>query len=509
MTKYINRFHFSGLILDKADGVPLHRQLYEHIRKGILQGQIRPDTRLPATRTLSRELKISRNTVMSAYKQLIAEGYLETNIGADTRVTHTLPETILNVGSHLNIAKDSGQDALSEANVSLSEQGDIITQQPYPYWDKTGARPFSSSQPGVDEFPVKLWEKIIVSSWRNLATDDLCYPSPLGHRPLRETISTYIQASRGVKCTADQVIITNGTQQALSLIATLLLNSGDTVWVENPSYNGVKLTFNLRQATVIPIPVDEQGLIVEEGIQQACDARIAYITPSHQYPLGVTMSLTRRLELLRWAAQNDAWIIEDDYDSEIRYAGYPLEALQGLDDSGRVIYVGTFSKVLFPSLRVGFMVVPKQLVEPLRAARAYIDRGNAILEQEAINLFIKGGHLARHLRRMRTLYERRQQVLVEMAQQFLSPFLEIQSSEAGLHLIGWLPDEVDDSLVSDQLMAGGIYAPPLSYFSLTPLTQSGLVLGYATIPEGEIVTAVKKMQRILQKGSGIRDRGSA
>ena len=498
MTKYINQFHFNGLILNKLEPIPLHRQLYEHIRLGILKGQIKPDTRLPPTRALAKELDVSRNTIMSAYKQLIAEGYLETNMGADTRVTHTLPESILNVEIDQFDDSSSKLNQASSVETNLSNQGNLITQLPYPYWDRTGSRPFSSSQPGVDAFPQKLWEKILVSSWRNLTADDLCYPSALGYRPLRETIASYIQASRGVNCTADQVVITNGTQQALSLSTSLLLNAGDTVWVENPSYNGVKIALNLRQANIIPIDVDEHGLIFESGIETAPDACMVCITPSHQYPLGVTMSLTRRLALLRWAAENSVWIIEDDYDSEIRYAGYPLESLQGLDEAGRVIYLGTFSKVLYPSLRMGFMVVPPALVEPMRAARAYIDRGNSILEQEAVNQFVKGGHLARHIRRMRTLYESRQTALVEMAQQFLRDFIDIQPSSAGLHLVGWLPHGVDDREVSQKLMDNGIYAPPLSYFSIKPLERGGLVLGYATVPENEIVTAVKKMQQILQ-----------
>ncbi len=499
MAKLITHFHFSGLTLNKTDKTPLHRQLYEYIRLRILQGQIKPDTRLPPTRTLAKELNISRNTVMNAYKQLIAEGYLETNMGADTRVTHTLPESTLHVEQSESLQLPSHLSKFAEQPTNLSNQGHLIVDLPYPYWDRTGSRPFSSSQPGVDAFPKKVWEKTLISSWRHLKSDDLCYPSPLGHRPLRETLASYLQTTRGVNCTADQIIITNGTQQALSIATTLLLNNGETVWVENPSYNGVKIALSIRQANLVPIEVDDDGLNFELGLEKAPDAKMVCISPSHQYPLGVTLSLTRRLELLRWAAENDVWIIEDDYDSEIRYAGYPLESLQGLDENGRVIYMGTFSKVLYPSLRIGYMVVPKPLVEPLRAARAYIDRGNSILEQEAIHQFIQNGHLGRHLRRMRTLYENRQTELVKAAQRFLPGLLDVQPSNAGLHLVGWLPDGADDELISQTLMNGGIYAPPLSYFALEPITRAGLVLGYATVREGEIVTAVKQMADLLRK----------
>lgn len=498
MSNFANQHQFSIISFDRSSPIPLHRQLYEHIREGILRGQLKADARLPPTRQLAKQLAISRNTVTNAYKQLIAEGYLESSRGAHTRVTHTLPESMLHV-EKTAVSTNKKPSKPDQDALHLSVHGQSFLRQPYPYWDRTGARPFSSSQPGVDAFPHPLWEKMLISSWRSISKDDLCYPSPLGYRPLRETLARYIQASRGVRCNAEQVIITNGTQQALSLITTLLLNPGDAVWVEDPSYNGIKLALNLRQAVTVPIPVDTQGLRVSEGIRLAKNGRMAYITPSHQYPLGVTMSLTRRLELLQWAAEQNAWIIEDDYDSEIRYKGYPLEALQGLDQSGRVIYLGTFSKVLFPSLRVGFMVVPQPLVEPLRAARAYIDRGNAVLEQMAIQRFIEEGHLGRHLRRMRTLYEQRQRVFVEMVHDFLAPTVEVFPSEAGLHLVGWLPEGVNDEHVSAHLMQGGIYAPPLSYFSLAPVPRGGLVLGYATISEEEIVTAVKKMRHLMRQ----------
>ncbi|MEM7336929.1 MAG: PLP-dependent aminotransferase family protein [Chloroflexota bacterium] len=499
MSKIVNHFHFSGLDLKKNHPTPLHRQLYEYIRLRILQGQIKPDTRLPPTRTLAKDLKISRNTVLNAYKQLIAEGYLETHMGADTRVTHNLPDSNLQVGKPTLNQKTSAADERKLTHVNLSDQGKLIVELPYPYWDRTGSRPFTSSQPGVDAFPNKVWEKTLTASWRNLKSEELCYPSPLGHRPLRETLATYLQTSRGLNCSPEQVIITNGTQQALTVATTLLLNKGDTVWVENPSYNGVKIALQLRQAKLIPVEVDKEGLNFDLGLEKAPQARMVCISPSHQYPLGVTMSLTRRLALLRWAAENDVWIIEDDYDSEIRYAGYPMESLQGLDEAGRVIYMGTYSKVLFPSLRIGYMVVPKSLIEPLRAARAYFDRGNSILEQEAVHQFIQNGHLERHLRRMRTLYEVRQTRLVDMAHHYCRGLLDVEPSNAGLHLVGWLPDGNNDQLVSKALMNGDIYAPPLTYFASEPLNRAGLVLGYATVPEDQIETAVKKMAQLLNQ----------
>ncbi len=489
-----------GIQLNREQDLPLYRQLYEYLREQILTGKLSPNTQLPATRTLAKELDISRNTVLNAYKQLIDEGYLESYGGGYTRVTHTLPEQVLTI--------DGAKTAAAQANLSenrpekppkLSKMGETIVELPYPYWDRSGSRPFSSSQPSVESFPSGVWEKCLLTSWRSIQSEELSYPNALGYRPLRKSLASYLQSTRGVNCTADQVVITNGTQHALSTIFTLLLNKGDEVWVENPSYNGVKIALTQVEANIIPVNIDDQGLIFEEGFQQSPNGRMACISPSHQYPLGATMSLTRRLELLDWAERNEAWIIEDDYDSEYRYSGYPIEALQGLDKAGRVIYMGTFSKVLFPALRLGYMILPKSLVEPYRAARAFSDRGTRILEQVTVYHFIEEGHLGRHIRKMRTLYAERQEVLIEMAHKFLGGMLELEPNNVGLHLVGWLPAGMDDDSVSKHLLADGIYAPPLSYFSLTPLPRPGLIMGYAAIPANDIVSAVKQMSWSLRK----------
>ena len=503
MTRLTPNIIFSGLTLKRSSNLPLHRQIYEYLRGRILEGQIRPGMRLPATRTLASELGVSRNTVMNAYRQLMDEGYLEAFAGSDTRVTHTLPEKLLSVEKSSNDRPHSTHKVV-EVPPRLSETGEIIMNLQYPYWDRSGARPFSSAQPGVDQFPFRIWEKVLLAAWRSLDPIDLSYPSSLGYLPLRETLAYHLQETRGVRCEPDQVIITNGAQQALATTMRLLLNKGDQVWVENPSYNGVKIALRQQQAEIVSVSVDEHGLVFEEGMDKAPDARMVCISPSHQYPLGVTMDLTRRLELLSWAEQNEAWIIEDDYDSEYRYRGYPLEALQGLDKAGRVIYIGTFSKVLYPAMRLGYMVVPKPLVEPFRLARAYADRGSRLLDQAAVNLFIQEGHMARHIRKMRTLYAERQAVLIDMAKRFLSGQLIIEPSDAGLHLVGWLPYGVNDRDLSVHLLEDGIYAPPLSYFAIDPLIRGGLIMGYAAVKEDDIITAVKQMGDSLEKWRRIK-----
>jgi GntR family transcriptional regulator/MocR family aminotransferase len=321
---------------------------------------------------------------------------------------------------------------------NLSERGSLITQ--IPFVEKSLPRAFCPSLPAVDAFPFKLWKKLWLESWRELTAEQLGYGAALGYWPLREAIATYLQAARGLRCTAEQVIITNGAQQALSLSALLLLNKGDQAWVENPSFNGIKAVLRSASARIVPISVDEDGLVVGEALARAPRARLVFISPSHQFPLGVTMSLTRRLKLLQWAQESDAWILEDDYDSEFRYAAYPLTALQGLDTRGRVIYIGTFSKVLFPALRIGYMVVPSGLIEAFRAARAHADRGSTLLEQLVLARFVAEGHLARHIRRMRSLYAKRQAVFVEAVQTHLQGWLDVQPNDTGLHLVAWLPE---------------------------------------------------------------------
>lgn len=491
-----------GINLKRESNVPLHRQLYEQLRHQILDGSLPSNTPLPATRKLSKELRVSRNTILNAYKQLLAEGYLEATAGGYTRVTHTLPDQVLSVypkADNIDNRKTVPPGVRNNQPPKLSDLGEKMSVLPYPYWDQSGGRPFSSSLPNVATFPFKTWEKCLVASWRKIKPAELSYPPVLGYGPLRQTIAEYVQDSRGVCCSAEQVVITNGTQHALTTIFSLLLNPGDKVWVENPSYNGVKIALNQIRASIVPVPVDEHGLIVKEGIKKAPNGRMVCISPSHQYPLGVTMSLTRRLELLDWAKHNNAWIIEDDYDSEYRYAGYPLEAIQGLDQAGRVIYMGTFSKVLFPALRLGYMVLPPSLVEPYSATRIFTDRGTRLLEQATVNEFINEGHLGRHIRKMRTLYAERQNILVSRARIYLKNLIEIDPSDVGLHLVGWLPPGVDDRAVSDHLLNDGIYAPPLSYFSLEPLEQGGLVMGYAAVDEQDMVAAVRQMGNSLQK----------
>ncbi len=495
MTKTSTTFLPGMISFVPNSSVPLYRQVYSHLRQAILQGQLTAGTRLPSTRVLAADLSVSRNTVVNAYEQLIAEGYLEGQIGSGTRVTRHLPEEMLSVQAK---AVKTTVPVESERG-TLSQRGNHIAQTRVSQSRCGPVRAFRVGLPALDAFPKRLWSRLLTRRARGLADDLMAYGDSTGYPPLREAVAA-LSATRGVRCEPEQVIIVAGAQQAIDLAARLLLDSGDAVWVEEPGYLGAKGALAAAGGQLIPVPVDKEGLNVELGIQQAPQARLVYVSPSHQYPLGVTMSLARRLALLRWAIQADAWILEDDYDSEYRYTGRPLASLQGLDTGGRVIYIGTFSKVLFPALRLGYLVVPPHLVDAFASARALVDRASPALEQAVLTDFIAEGHFARHIRRMRMLYAERQAALIETANERLGGLLEIDAAEAGLHLVGWLPEGVDDEAIAQRLAAQDIETLSVSSFALKPLRRGGLVLGYAAFSDETIRDGIVRMAELLIGG---------
>ena len=478
--------------LDGSSRTALHAQLYDELREAVLGRRLAAGTRLPSSRDLAAELGVSRNTVMSAYARLRAEGYLEGRVGSGTYVSPSLPDGLLRVG-------DDGADSpWTSCGRGLSRRGVLLSGTPPTLSDyENRPRAFQPGLPALEEFPSRVWKNLHNKVWRSPARGLLGYGDPAGYRPLREAIAGHLGAARAVRCTWEQVIVVSGSQQALDLSARLLLDAGDEVWVENPGYPGAKAALTGAGARLVPVPVDGDGLDVSAGEKVSPNARLAYVTPSHQYPLGATMSLARRLALLDWARRSDAWILEDDYDSEYRYAGRPFEALQGLDVGGRVIYAGTFSKVLFPALRLGYLVVPQDLVDPFVAARELSDLHPPSVEQATLTGFIADGHFARHLRRMRALYAERQAVLVEAARDHLAGVLEVRPAEAGLHLVGWLAEGSDDRAASRAAAARGVEAIPLSWYADEPLQYGGLMLGYAATPESEIRAGVHRLSAAL------------
>ena len=450
--------------------------------------------KLPSTRALAEELNISRNTVLNAYRQLLTEGYLEGKEGSGTFVAHVLPELLLTAPTYpsLRIAQPSRAGA-RQPLFSERAKAQITASQPASRGELP--RPFVPEAPALDVFPFQLWTRLIVRQARRMPVNHFTYQDSAGYRPLREAIVAHVTVSRQVHCTPDQVMIVPGSQGALDLSARALVNPGDPVWIEDPGYSGARGAFLGAGAHIIPVPIDHEGLVVDTGIVRAPQARLVYLTPSHQFPLGVTMSLARRLALLDWAKRANAYIIEDDYDSEFRFATRPLATLQGLDDANRVIYTGTFSKVLFPSLRIGYMILPPALVDPFLKVRRLVDIHSPILEQAVLAEFMIKGHFVRHLRRMRTLYAERRAALLKAAAELP---LELDSPEAGIHCIGWLPDGIDDRELASRAPNYDLDLTPVSNFSLEPLPRKGLLLGYGGFNGQTIKDGVQRLGALLR-----------
>ena len=488
MPKRTSAAHLAALAVDPKSPEPLYRQIYFAIREAILDGRLAPGQRLPATRTLARDLGLSRNTVVTAFEQLHAEGYVEGRTGAGSYVSTILPEELLN--ARAAAGRTSGgrrrRRGPSERGAYLAG---IRTRQ------ESRPRAFSPGLPELARFPFEDWARLIARRWRRPSMSFLVAADPAGYRPLREAIAQYLGAARAVSCTPDQVVVVSGAQQALDLMARVLIDPGDTVWMEEPGYPGMRGALLAAGASLAPVPIDDEGLSVAAGRKLAPAARLACVSPSHQYPLGVTMSLTRRLELLEWAREADAFILEDDYDSEYRYGGRPLAALQGLDEEGRVIYVGSLSKVMFPGLRIGYMIVPEDLVDAFIRVRVLVDTHPSSIAQAALADFIAEGYLAAHIRRMRALYAERQRMLLDVMA--AGPDLALAPDEAGMHLVARLAKGIDDRVLSARARAEGVEAPALSTYYHGPPDRQGLLLGYAGLGETEIRDGVERLARAL------------
>jgi GntR family transcriptional regulator / MocR family aminotransferase len=463
---------------------PLYRQLYDRLRAQILSGQLEPGTRLPSTRTLSTALGVSRNTTALAYEMLLLEGYLESRVGDGTRVA-VLPPLHGDPRQAPGSAAERGVAGTAHPpTATLSRRGQALAHIIAATDDArelttSSEHVFGIGQPDVAAFPFQTWARLLARHAHRSLRSVALYQSALGYLPLREAIAAHIGVTRGVNCSPQQIVITAGAQGALDLIARVLLDPGDRVWVEDPGYHGARGALLAAGARLVPVPVDDQGIDVAAGQRLASGARLAVVTPSHQFPTAVPMTMTRRLDLLAWAGESNAWIVEDDYDSEYRYGGRPLEALQGLDSSGRVLYVGTFSKVLFPSLRLGYVVVHPALVPGFLAAQSFAVHHLPLVEQMALADFIAEGHFARHLRKMRHLYLERRNTLVDALTQQLRDIMRVVVPTAGMHLVAWLPSALNVSPVVEQAAAHGLRILPISQFAMCPPQRDGLMFGFA------------------------------
>jgi GntR family transcriptional regulator / MocR family aminotransferase len=466
-------------------GVSLGRWLFAALRSEILEGRLTPGSRLPASRDLAAQYGLSRGTVVGAFEQLRSEGYVVGTVGSGTRVNAVLPEELLRARP---VPLGQPVDAPQPPRALSSFARQVTLFRGY---EPRTLRAFRANQPALDLFPIALWAKVAAHRLRRATPALLLGTEPLGYGPLREAVADYLRISRGVRCEAGQVCIVSGVQEALDLVTRLALGPGDRVCMEEPGYSGAARVFEAHGATVVPIPVDAEGITLTSRWWPG--ARLAYVTPAHQFPLGVAMSLPRRLALLEWARAAGALIFEDDYDAEFRYAGRPVPALQGLDRHGVVCFAGTFSKVLFPALRLGYLVVPPDLVDRVAAAKSVVSRHAPLLDQAVLCDFIADGHFGRHLRRMREVYAERLATLLEEGRARLAGLVEIAAIEAGLQTVGWLLPGVAGSDAERLAARRGVETVSLTRYARTALPREGLQLGFAAVDAEEIRRGVREL----------------
>lgn len=483
------RFPFVTLAIEHSSTTAMFRQLENQLREAIWQGLLAPGERLPSTRRLAKDLAIARNTVINAYDQLVVEGFIETTLGSGARVTHSFPLR----KSPLSKTAPSNDKPSTPLTLSSRYQHALPVSSIISLEDPTPARPFRAHTPACNEFPSAEWTKLMTRTLRQQPQHWLEKNQPLGYAPLREAIASYLGASRGLSTQASQIMITAGAQQAVELLAKTYINPGDIVCFEEPGYTPAAMSFKMAGAEVITIPVDEQGIRVEVLNKTVPKAKFVYVTPSHHFPLGITMSQSRRKALLQWASESGAVILEDDYNGEYQYRGRPLATLHAMANPDQVIYLGSFSKLLFPALRLGYMVVPEACTKPLATIRWLTDRHSPPLEQAVLADFIDKGHFARHLRRMRPLYAKRQQAMLDAAQEYLVGIMTIPPLDGGLHLIGWLEDGVKESDILAAAHDAEIEVTPTSVFSSKASQKSSLILGYAAYNCDEIYQHIRKL----------------
>lgn len=467
--------------------------MYAGIREAILSGRLAGETRIPSSRRLAESLEVSRSTVLVAFEQLVAEGYIEGAVGSGSYVARQIPDRLLRAPA----ARSSGVPVSNEPARLSARGGQLAALSrgprplvPYP-------RAFWTGVPPVDVFPLTVWRRLVARRGRSLSTDQLYHGAAAGHLGLREAIATHLAAARGMHCGPDQILVLSSAQEALEFACRMLLDPGDRAWMENPGWSGARGALVAAGARITFVPVDAAGLDVAQGLAMGPDARVVYVSPSHQYPTGATLSLDRRMALLDWAARTGAWILEDDYDSEFRYAGRPLTALHGLDTASRVLYVGTFNKTVFPALRLGYLVVPPSLMESFLAVRRIGGQHAPSGDQISLTAFMNEGHYVRHLRRSRAACRERRDTLIDALRRHAAGILELGDAETGLHAVAWLPDGSDDRLASAAAGRNGVMAAPLSAHCIGGACRPGLVLGYAGIRPHEISAATRRLGEAL------------
>jgi GntR family transcriptional regulator/MocR family aminotransferase len=479
-------------VMPPKAGEELWRWLYGQLRAAILDRRLKPGARLPSSRNLAKQYSVSRGTVVAAFDHLKSEGYIEMRVGAGAFVTMTIPdESIAATKSQVDVRK-------RRANAGLSQRGrysvEGVLQLPASH---SVGKAFRAWEPAIDLFPIDLWSRIVARVVRRAPRSLYGQGDAKGYLPLRKAIAEYVGGTRGVHCSHDQVIVTSGAQQGLDLVSRLLLDAGDQAWVEDPGYPGAVFALKAAGTRIIPVPVDQDGVDVGWAERHAPHARLAYVTPANQFPLGAVMSLERRLSLLNWAGAEGSWVIEDEFDAEYRYFGRPVAALQSLDRSECVVYVGTFTKMLFNSLRLGFLVLPSRLVDPFAAARTLVDRHPPTLDQAILAEFLLEGHFGHHVRRMRQVYAERLGVLADAAKRRLGNLLQVVQAASGMRTIGWLNAGENDSIVAERARSQGLEILALSQFTRRHLQRGGLLLGFASCNSAELRRGVDVLAAVL------------
>lgn len=494
MVKYSGGALLPTVGIDRDASTPIAVQLAGAIRDAILSGELAPGQRLPSSRTLARDQNVSRTTAVAVFDQLTAEGLIVSRVGAGAYVSDALsshrPANIDSVA--VSVDNLRGPARLARLTKNASEQ--YFTRLVHP----VQPRAFVTGTPAYEAFPVALWARLTARYWRESRGIMLGYPEPSGLMALRKAVSAHLRANRGVVCEPEEVFIVNGAQDAFNRIGNILLDPGDAVWFENPGAIGARNSLISCGARLVPVPIDEQGINVDAGLAAAPDFRLAFVTPSHQHPTGVMMSLERRFELLRAAERAGAWIIEDDYDGEFYYSGRPLPTLKSVDTAGRVIYVGTFSKSLFPALRLGFLVAPPALADIFRRIAGATLQGAPTNQQAVVANFIDEGHFASHIRRMRKLYAERQEVLLEAASTRLAGMLDVKRSESGIQTVGYLAEGLEEEPVADAAAKRGVIVAPIGRFCLEPVAARGLALGFSASQPRDIKAGVSVLGEVLE-----------
>lgn len=485
------RSRFTGTLIalleeQARSGLPIGIRIQNAVRKQLGNGSLKAFDRLPSTRLLAHELSVARETVELAYQHLEAEGYLIRQRGSGTFVSET--------GAQLaSFQVAPGRKArslhLSERGKKIQRSGSVQDPEPLP---------FSAAFPDVRSFPLDIWKQATSRVWRRLQTAALAYSDPQGLEQLREEISRYLGAYRGVSCSAENIIVLTSSQEALLLISTMMLDAGDTVAVEDPCYPGIRSALTVSGALPLPIDVDHNGMAVENLIRRSVAPRGVYVTPSHQYPTTATLSLERRMALIEWAKANRSFIIEDDYDSEYRYDGAPISCIQGLDTSGNVLYVGTFTKTLFPGVRLAYLVAPVHLVPAFVGMRTLVDGHSAILNQAILADFMATGEFTAHVRRMRQLFRARRDAFVDSVERHLGPFGTIRIPAGGFQAIWYLRDGYTENEVQKKAKENGIILPSLTDLFLKKGGTPGFVFGFAALTPQESEAAVKRLARVIK-----------